>query len=698
MRIDEGGRSGGGILGCPHAAVNVFHTCTWRCEELVEKKKRMYTLWRGKKKKKKRGDVTREENGDDDHHEDDETDENQRIPHGVIVMPNAEPMRAVRWGEEEEEALHDESTGDDGRKRISTGRGTAALEVLELKEPVVVTGALQSWSDNGQWSTWSPMAVRDEMCKGDANPMVVAYDRFPHPAAAVRAPLEAFVEYAEQKNDSVREAMHEIVADDDDVSDADKKSRGDDDESGTDLQSHERSIGTPLVLADWRDTSSKKMNKRTNGFTPAFLQESSGSEHERHLPPQRPSLRSVARSEGIDMVPRGGVLGLQKVGGSLDASTATTITRTSWHAVVHGTRQAVVYAPEETKAIGGDAIVEGASAYSPFKSMEAQEKSHGQHGIRNAREETSVVVDAAVGSSATLADEFGSSGRRAKARVAILGPGDVLIVPQGWWWTVLALETSVAVTGKVGGAATPAAAEATASAATAAATTNPRGTNADVLLLNDKSADIARRCVAAKRIGNDYFTKTKFRSAAEAYSVGIRLLSADDLIVDDCGAASSTAATRNHSSQRFSTTDSGEASALLATLLCNRAAAGLKLKRWRDVIEDCTASLRISHTQYHIQSTRGNLEQTSISPTATTAKLYYRRARALEMIGDADGAVRDMKRVLELEPNNASALHCMREYSSILNRIIIINRGAEDVKRRQVKGLYTGVPQTYADV
>ena len=66
------------------------------------------------------------------------------------------------------------------------------------------------------------------------------------------------------------------------------------------------------------------------------------------------------------------------------------------------------------------------------------------------------------------------------------------------------------------------------------------------------------------------------------------------------------------------------------------------------------------------------------------------------MLGDADGAVRDMKKVLELEPNNKQARHSMQEYSSILNRLIIINRGSEDVKRRQVKGLYTGVPANYA--
>ena len=703
----QGGR--GGILGCPHAEVNVFHKCTWRCEELVEKKKRMYTRWRGEKKKKRGGggggDVTREEeerNGDDD-------DDDQGVPNGVVVIPNAEPMEAVCWGETEaqedgerkEDARHEESTCTQGGRRWNSAGGhSGATLVLELQEPMLVTGALQTWSDNGQWSIWSPKAVRDEMCKADVHPMVVAYDRFPDPAAAVRAPLEAFVEYAEKKNDSAHETELAKTTDGDDVNDIDTKSEDDDSETGTDLQSHERNVGTPLVLADWRDTSSKKMRKRTNGFTPAFLEDCPGSEHERHLPPQRPSLRSIARSEALDVVPRGGVLGLQKVGGSLEASTTT---RTSWHAVVHGTRQVVVYAPEETKAIGGDAIVEGTSAYSPFtsssSSMKSPENAHGSRGRRNAREETSVVVDAAVGSSATLADEFGSAGRRAKARIAILGPGDVLVVPQGWWWTALALETSVAVTGKVGAAATPATVE------TTAAVTNPIGASADVILLNDKSADIARRCFAAKRIGNDYFTKTKFRSAVEAYSVGIRLLSADDVIVDDRGTAPPAAVAkatmtraRNPSSQSFFSADGGETSALLATLLCNRAAAGLKLKRWHDVIEDCTASLRISHTQYHSQGSSGDSEQMSSSPTATTAKLYYRRARALEMIGDADGAVRDMKRVLELEPNNASALHCMREYSSILNRIIIVNRGAEDVKRRQVKGLYTGVPQTYADV
>lgn len=56
-----------------------------------------------------------------------------------------------------------------------------------------------------------------------------------------------------------------------------------------------------------------------------------------------------------------------------------------------------------------------------------------------------------------------------------------------------------------------------------------------------------------------------------------------------------------------------------------------------DVISDCTTALRCSHSMMTTQSSR------------TTSKLYYRRAKASEMIGDADGAVNDMKKVLELE-------------------------------------------------
>lgn len=63
-----------------------------------------------------------------------------------------------------------------------------------------------------------------------------------------------------------------------------------------------------------------------------------------------------------------------------------------------------------------------------------------------------------------------------------------------------------------------------------------------------------------------------------------------------------------------------------------------------DVISDCTAALRCSHSVAHFQS-------------KTTSKLYYRRAKALEMIGDADGAVNDMKKVLELEVRRAKYLY-----------------------------------------
>ena len=52
------------------------------------------------------------------------------------------------------------------------------------------------------------------------HPMVVAYDRFSDLAAAVRAPLEAFVAYTEKKNASAHETELAKTTDGDGVHDS----------------------------------------------------------------------------------------------------------------------------------------------------------------------------------------------------------------------------------------------------------------------------------------------------------------------------------------------------------------------------------------------------------------------------------------------------------------------------------------------
>ena len=90
-------------------------------------------------------------------------------------------------------------------------------------------------------------------------------------------------------------------------------------------------------------------------------------------------------------------------------------------------------------------------------------------------------------------------------------------------------------------------------------------------------------------------------------------------------------------------------------------------------------------------------------------KALFRRGKAHEGLGDADAALADFKRVVELEPNNAAAreevrmLHvvdaaCRRcadcaasrqveNYGSILHRLVVMSYCDADTRRRQQGGI-----------
>ena len=77
----------------------------------------------------------------------------------------------------------------------------------------------------------------------------------------------------------------------------------------------------------------------------------------------------------------------------------------------------------------------------------------------------------------------------------------------------------------------------------------------------------------------------------------------------------------------------------MSLLLCNRAAAHMKLLDYSACITDCDRAIKI---------------------TPSAAKAYYRRAQAHLAVGALSAASNDTQMLLRLDPNNADAISLMR--------------------------------------
>lgn len=69
-------------------------------------------------------------------------------------------------------------------------------------------------------------------------------------------------------------------------------------------------------------------------------------------------------------------------------------------------------------------------------------------------------------------------------------------------------------------------------------------------------------------------------------------------------------------------------------------------------------------------------------------KALFRRGKAREGLGDADGALADFKAVAELQPANGEAADEVERYASVLHRIVVMSHGDADMRRRQTGGLF----------
>ncbi|QDZ22239.1 hypothetical protein A3770_07p47570 [Chloropicon primus] len=108
---------------------------------------------------------------------------------------------------------------------------------------------------------------------------------------------------------------------------------------------------------------------------------------------------------------------------------------------------------------------------------------------------------------------------------------------------------------------------------------------------------------------------------------------------------------------------------LLAASYCNRAACFLRCGEWSAAVTDSDEVLRLC------------------PPSSLTVKALFRRGKAHEALGDADAARRDFESALMLEPQNKLATEAHDNYKSVLHRLVVLSRGAPEVRARQRKGL-----------
>ena len=231
---------------------------------------------------------------------------------------------------------------------------------------------------------------------------------------------------------------------------------------------------------------------------------------------------------------------------------------------------------------------------------------------------------------------------------ATLRAGDTLLLPRGWWLAFRWLQPGVTLRREwfsLGPHADGFAASlAPPPPAPAASTAEPD--SADGCALD--------RAQALRQSGNAHFAGGALAEAQASYSAAIQVLAGSAGSVD----------------VREAACDDEPAAALLCSLLSNRAACSLRMRRHAACVADCTAVLRA--TRPHDES---------------TAKALFRRARAKEALGDADGAMADFGRLLELQPGCGEAREALEAYHSPLHRIVVMSSGDEDMRRRQRGGL-----------
>eukprot|EP00274_Cyanoptyche_gloeocystis_P004964 CAMPEP_0196666342 /NCGR_PEP_ID=MMETSP1086-20130531/64443_1 /TAXON_ID=77921 /ORGANISM="Cyanoptyche gloeocystis , Strain SAG4.97" /LENGTH=491 /DNA_ID=CAMNT_0042003521 /DNA_START=40 /DNA_END=1515 /DNA_ORIENTATION=- len=143
---------------------------------------------------------------------------------------------------------------------------------------------------------------------------------------------------------------------------------------------------------------------------------------------------------------------------------------------------------------------------------------------------------------------------------------------------------------------------------------------------------------SSKNEGNEFFRCGKNQEAIDAYSQGIAV----DANVPE----------------------------FMATLYCNRAAAAMKLSRFKEAVDDCSKALELN-------------------PTYT--KALSRRAAAYRSMGEYEAAVRDLEKLAQMDDVNSEVLQTLRQVKLELKKskrkdfykILGITQSADDDEIRK---------------
>lgn len=108
----------------------------------------------------------------------------------------------------------------------------------------------------------------------------------------------------------------------------------------------------------------------------------------------------------------------------------------------------------------------------------------------------------------------------------------------------------------------------------------------------------------------------------------------------------------------------------LKAVLCNRAACSIKLKKYQDCIDDCSAALEIDRRY---------------------VKAYYRRAQAYLELGETTAAAKDLKLLLSMDSSNKEAMSLMRDVAKVVqvkaaddsevNRVLKLLEEGKDIEK-----------------
>ena len=161
-----------------------------------------------------------------------------------------------------------------------------------------------------------------------------------------------------------------------------------------------------------------------------------------------------------------------------------------------------------------------------------------------------------------------------------------------------------------------------------------------------------------KRAGNAAYDAELYMEATREY----------DAAIEACEACLENA-TRDDDDDAEGDFDATGARRTLCALRCNRAAAKTKRKMFEEAMEDA----------------RYVIDRPLEAGPKVLCKAFYRMSKALEGVGDAEGAESALLSAKKIEPNNPVVKQALRNLSSVFHLIVVLNRASPEVLSRQPK-------------